>query len=858
MAEDPALVMRRLAAGLPVPLIAPMRPVPAIWLLILSCLTGAGADFAQWNLDGSAGSSTGGASLVALVGPPGQVVELTWVNPSIGGTPSGALSFGRGTYLRVSHGLGANGGGTRLNRYTLVLDLNMASRPTGWAALLQTSSGNADDADWFINPGSGLGISGNYGGVVPEGAWVRVALVVDCVAGTYRSYLNGLPVQVQRGLTVDGRFSLGSEFLLFADNDSENAAGMLGCLQIRSVSLSDAEVLALGSAVASNIPSTNGNVSNPLFGKTLNVNGGFESQLSGWTVLRGRPVAQASGVSKGTARTGGRFLHGGVGRPGDGVVRQFIDLQGFNGAELEGAVMDAEAWLRNWHGAGTFDDQVFYRVAFLDAQTNEISSVRCIIPADRVWVQRSLKAVLPSGTRALHLEVVGRHRRDDDNDSMADDLTVRLMPKQAVVPPVITKRPMLQGVRPDAMTLLWETDHPLTEPAVEWGRSRSDENRLQRVETLQIDATHHVHRATIEGLRPETEYLYRVRNGATVSGEYRFRTAPAPDSAFVTAWWGDNHAGTTTLRKHVENLLRHSPDLICVAGDMVNNGNSLSDWHNYWFKPLEHQNAAQTTPVVFARGNHDGEHALAYAYSALPGNESWFAFDYGNTRFIFLDSEADGSVSPEQLVWLRSELARPATQRAAFRVVCFHKPPWSQFWNGGGHTQEPFVINEWVPLFRSRGVDLVICGHEHAYTRGTMNGVVYVVSGGGGGTIDTERVASWGHIKVEYTKYHFDILSVNGRHLTWETFDDNNAVLDQFTLTSRVPEVRIERVAGGGHQLRIEGRPGLRYRIESAADLGAIPLVWQAEGEVQVSAAPVNWPVSAEASERFLRVLPLP
>ncbi len=858
MAEAPAVVMPTLAAGLPVSLIFIMLRARAIWLLLLSCLTGTAADLAQWNLDGSAGSATGGASIVAAFAPPGQSVELTWVNPAIGGTPSGALSFGRGTFLRVSHGLGANAGGTRLNRYTLVLDLNISSRPTGWAALLQTSSGNADDADWFINPDSGLGISGNYGGAFPAGAWVRVALVVDCVAGTYRSYLNGLPVQLQRGLTTDGRFSLGSDFLLFADNDSENAAGMLGCIQIRSVSLTDAEVLALGPVGAGNIPATSGNVSNPLFGRTLNVNGGFESQLSGWTVLRGRPVAQASGVAKGTARTGGRFLHGGVGRPGDGVVRQYIDLQGFTGAELQGAVMDAEAWLRNWHGAGTFDDQVFYRVAFLDSETNEISSVRCIIPADRVWVQRSLKAVLPAGTLALHLEVVGRHRRDDDNDSMADDLTVRLTPKQAVVSPVITKRPMLQGVRPDAMTLLWETDHHLTEAVVEWGQGRSDENRLQRVETLQIDATHHVHRATIEGLKPETEYLYRVRNGTTVSGEYRFRTAPGPDSAFVTAWWGDSHAGTTTLRKHVENLLRHSPDLICVAGDMVNNGNSLSEWHNYWFKPLEHQNAAQTTPVVFARGNHDGEHALAYAYSALPGNESWFAFDYGNTRFIFLDSEADGSVSPEQLVWLRSELARPATQRAAFRVVCFHKPPWSQFWNGGGHTQEPFVINEWVPLFRSRGVDLVICGHEHAYTRGTMNGVVYVVSGGGGGAIDTERVASWPHIKVEYTKYHFDILSVNGRQLTWETFDDNNAVLDQFTLTSRVPDVRIERVAAGGHQLRIEGRPGLRYRIESAADLAAIPLVWQSEGEVQVSAAPVNWPVSAEASARFLRVLPLP
>jgi 3',5'-cyclic AMP phosphodiesterase CpdA len=102
-----------------------------------------------------------------------------------------------------------------------------------------------------------------------------------------------------------------------------------------------------------------------------------------------------------------------------------------------------------------------------------------------------------------------------------------------------------------------------------------------------------------------------------------------------------------TLAQHVTHLLAHAPNMICVAGDMVNSGNLLSEWHDYWFKPLETLHAAQTTPVIYARGNHDGEHALAYAYSTLPGNEAWFAFDYGNTRFIFLDSEVDTSGSPE-------------------------------------------------------------------------------------------------------------------------------------------------------------------------------------------------------------------
>jgi predicted phosphodiesterase len=366
-----------------------------------------------------------------------------------------------------------------------------------------------------------------------------------------------------------------------------------------------------------------------------------------------------------------------------------------------------------------------------------------------------------------------------------------------------------------------------------------------------IDGTHFVHRATLEGLERETEYVYRVRSGAAVSPAYRFRTAPRVETPFVTAWWGDNHNGTATLRKHVANLLSHGPDLICVAGDMVNSGNVLREWHDYWFKPLEHLNAAQTTPVLFARGNHDGEHALAYAYSALPGNESWYAFDYGNSRFIFLDSEADGSVSPEQLNWLRAELARPETRRAAFRIVCFHKPPWSNFWNGGGHTQEPFVINEWVPLFKANGVDLVVCGHEHAYHRGERDGTVYVVSGGGGGFIDTERVAQWPHIKVEFTQYHFDVMTVNGHRLAWETYNDQGQLLDQFTVVSRRPSLRLGTNPAGQTVVRVEGRAGTTYQLEEAVEFGQ----WRPLGQVTLGtlAAVQGWPLVSTDAVRFIR-----
>ena len=268
-------------------------------------------------------------------------------------------------------------------------------------------------------------------------------------------------------------------------------------------------------------------------------------------------------------------------------------------------------------------------------------------------------------------------------------------------------------------------------------------------------------------------------------------------------------------------------NLIAVAGDMVNSGGAISEWHDYWFKPLEHLNCAQTTPVVFARGNHDGEHALAYAYSALPGNEAWFAFDYGNSRFIFLDSETPTGETPEQRAWLQAELARPETQRAAFRIACFHKPPWVNLWNGGGYIGEPFVRTDWVPLLAQGNVDVVISGHAHNYNRGVTNGVTYIISGGGGGTLDIERVANWPLFTVEYSRYHYGLMEVTGNTMLWQAFDNNNQLIDLLTLQSRVPQLALQSRAPGlpaGQgastiQVTLTGKPGVTYVTQQSTNL---------------------------------------
>jgi hypothetical protein len=227
--------------------------------IFVSLLPEAGmAGVAQWDLNGNLASSNGGTALVGGAAAPEAAADISFTSDSINGADGQVAGFTRGTFFRLTHGLPPNGGGTRLNRYTLLMDVKFPDRSPsgGWAALLQTTSGNTDDADWAINPAGGVGINGNYGGVIQDGEWYRLALVIDNVNHRLTSYIDGVQVQQTTGgaLVVDGRFSLGAEALLFADDTQENSAGLINSVELLDFPLTSPEVEELGTASAAGIP----------------------------------------------------------------------------------------------------------------------------------------------------------------------------------------------------------------------------------------------------------------------------------------------------------------------------------------------------------------------------------------------------------------------------------------------------------------------------------------------------------------------------------------------------------------------------------------------------------------------------
>ncbi|WP_159435086.1 cadherin domain-containing protein [Rubritalea squalenifaciens] len=214
--------------------------------------------------DPTDGQSTPNASLQGLVGwwefdnaadlteaKVGQDLVLNGSDSAVSGKGSAdvAARIGAGSNYRVNHGIDANGGGTQVNEYTLLLDVSYPSSSAGtWISLFQTNSGNGDDGDCFVRNSNGtIGVSatGYSAYALSANSWARLVVTVDN-GSFYRIYADGQQILNGSVQAVDGRFSFGDALLLFADNNGEDNTIDVTSARLYDRALTAAEVSALG------------------------------------------------------------------------------------------------------------------------------------------------------------------------------------------------------------------------------------------------------------------------------------------------------------------------------------------------------------------------------------------------------------------------------------------------------------------------------------------------------------------------------------------------------------------------------------------------------------------------------------
>lgn len=184
-----------------------------------------------------------------------------------------------------------------------------------------------------------------------------------------------------------------------------------------------------------------------------------------------------------------------------------------------------------------------------------------------------------------------------------------------------------------------------------------------------------------------------------------------PDFIITT---GDNNYPSGAPETLKENITDY-------YGDYIYNFDAVPDDQCNGIAFQEKQNRFFPCP-----GNHD-TYTLSdlkpyLNYFTLPGNELNYKFFWGSVAFYSINST--GKNLSEQYDWLKSEISR---SDKPFTIVYFHHSPYST----GDHGDEPAM--QWD--FLSMGVNAVITGHDHLYSRIEKldePGLTYLVNGAGG------------------------------------------------------------------------------------------------------------------------------
>ncbi|MBC8216188.1 MAG: metallophosphoesterase family protein [Candidatus Marinimicrobia bacterium] len=390
--------------------------------------------------------------------------------------------------------------------------------------------------------------------------------------------------------------------------------------------------------------------------------------------------------------------------------------------------------------------------------------------------------------------------------------------------PAFLVPPYLQDVRTDGITIMWETVFP-SQGQVVYGIN----NIIDQI-TIDPHPATTMHEITLLGLEKNKTYSYRAISGNIASPIHTFHTKISKSQPFKFLVWGDNRTYPEVHEDVVEMMAKENAHIAINVGDVVTTGANLSEWVDEYFYPLRFLGGE--VPTYISIGNHEYggywdtrivppfEERVKHPTESTGSNEYWYSFDYGNTHFICLDpNKVSGPKSKrippgsQQYKWLETALVN-AQSTSEWTVVFFHQPPYSECWSGGPYDGENHLREEIVPLLEAYGVDIVFNGHTHDYERGLPhrpydpetgqgNNAAYVITGGGGSSLDNHKYTEWEQIDVpdhpatpgsdttdegKYYKFHYCLVEIDGAHLKFTARlmnedGSDGGILDKFELS---------------------------------------------------------------------------
>ncbi len=315
----------------------------------------------------------------------------------------------------------------------------------------------------------------------------------------------------------------------------------------------------------------------------------------------------------------------------------------------------------------------------------------------------------------------------------------------------LVRGPYLQQVSSSSALLRWTTNMPCRGRVV--FHMVSDKPVVELIEKADDNAKVLEHEIVLKGLLPNTSYAYVVQNNGLAlanafgPGAGQFKTAPRTGDDVPVRFWVVGDSGTAdknaaaVYNAFLATAKDKPADLWLMLGDNAYERGTKEQYQKAVFEM--YPGMLRNCCLWPTLGNHDAYSASSakqsgpyYDFFTLPtkgecggvpsGTEAYYSFDHGPVHFICLDSQ-DSNRKPDGAMakWLKADLDANAS---AWTVAFFHHPPYTkgshdsdEEHDSGGRLKDMREV--FLPMLESAGVDLVLCGHSHAYERS------YLISG---------------------------------------------------------------------------------------------------------------------------------
>ena len=258
-------------------------------------------------------------------------------------------------------------------------------------------------------------------------------------------------------------------------------------------------------------------------------------------------------------------------------------------------------------------------------------------------------------------------------------------------------------------------------------------------------------------LKPNTTYSYRAYDkGAKIgSNSATFKTSDANVNSFCFVHVSDSQvdAGESDIGFEaigtgkifgttLEAISKVNPSFLLHTGDIV----EYSKYETYWRNQLDFNGKyVRTLPIMAISGNHETTYRAGsneiykhfnykiYEQDTIKG--FYYTFDYGNVKFIMLNTNDQGEngISEEQYDWLYATLKNNDKK---WTIVAMHHPMYSVGKYGASPDYNEYSLQlraQLTKLFADNKVDLVLQGHDHAYSK------TYPISADGAANISGEK-----------------------------------------------------------------------------------------------------------------------